>query len=193
MQQKYVYAYNGVVNFLRGIFPVPQKGSRVISAYTGANLIWRNHYTQSYKVGQAYLQQPLDLSNYLFIRTRERLLLENKVNAPQRVMKSGKPNKLSQNTTEKSLSSVNDDLVKAIPTLQNTLYVLQPQAGGKVPDLPVAFASNALYVLERNGAGAETREAYEHLLLPILRQKVEYLHAEGVAQVIWALANAELT
>lgn len=73
------------------------------------------------------------------------------------------------------------------------LYVLQPQQGAKVPDLPVAFATNTLYVLERNGAGAETREAYEHLLLPILRAKVDNLHAEGVAQAIWALANAELT
>ena len=123
MQQKYVYAYNGVVNFLRGILPLPQKGSRVVTAYSGANLIWRNHFTQSYKVGQAYLQQPLDLSTFLFIRTRERLLLENKVNAPQRVMKSGKANKLTLNTTEKSLTGVNEDLVKAIPALQNSLYI----------------------------------------------------------------------
>lgn len=57
----------------------------------------------------------------------------------------------------------------------------------------MAFATNTLYVLERNGAGGETREAYEHLLLPILRAKVEYLHAEGVAQAVWALANAEIT
>lgn len=117
MQQKYVYAYNGIANFLRGIVALPQNGSRVVSAYSGANLIWRNHFTQSYKVGQAYLSQPLDLSNYLFIRTRERLLLENKVNAPQRVMKSGKPSKLTQSTTEKSLTNVNEDLVKAIPAL----------------------------------------------------------------------------
>jgi len=97
------------------------------------------------------------------------LLLENKVNAPQRVMKSGKANKLTLNTTEKSLTGVNEDLVKAIPALQNSLYILSPQQGGKVPDLPVAFAYNTLYVLERNGAGAEAREAYEQLLLPILR------------------------
>lgn len=73
------------------------------------------------------------------------------------------------------------------------LYVLQPQQGAKVPDLPVAFATNALYALERNGAGAEAREAYENLLLPILRNKVDNLHAEGVAQAIWALSNAGLT
>ena len=95
MQQKYVYAYNGVINWIRGVFPWPQKGARVISAYSGANLIWRNSYTQAYKVGQAYTQTPLDLSNYLFIRTRERLLLENRVKTPQRVLKSGKPFVLS--------------------------------------------------------------------------------------------------
>ena len=50
-----------------------------------------------------------------------------------------------------------------------------------MPDLPVAFASNTLYVLERNNLGDITREAYENLLLPVLRAKVEHLHAEGVA------------
>jgi len=59
----------------------------------------------------------MDLSNFLFVRTRERLLLENKVNAPQRVMKNGKNNKLTLATTEKSLNHVNEDLVKAIPAL----------------------------------------------------------------------------
>ena len=47
-------------------------------------------------------------------------------------------------------------------------------------------------MLERNGAGQVAREAYERLLLPTIRNKVDYLHAEGVAQAIWALANAEL-
>ena len=118
MQQKYVYAYNGIVNFIRGVFPFPQKGSRPLTAYTStANLIWRNHFTLAYKVGQTYVQQPMDLSNFVFIRTRERLLLENKVNAPQRVMKNGKHNKLTQATTEKSLTHVNEDLMKAIPQL----------------------------------------------------------------------------
>jgi hypothetical protein len=28
--------------------------------------------------------------------------------------------------------------------------------------------------------------------LPVLKQKIEYLHAEGVAQAVWALANAEI-
>lgn len=54
----------------------------------------------------------------------------------------------------------------------------------------MAYASNSLYVLERNGAG--NREDYEKVLLPLLRKKAEYLHSEGVAQAVWALSNAEI-
>jgi hypothetical protein len=77
-------------------------------------------------VGQAFTQQPMDLSNYLFVRTRERLLFENKVNAPTHVNKSGKVNKLTDHFSKKSLFSINDDLTQTLPQLQNILYVLQP-------------------------------------------------------------------
>jgi len=46
-------------------------------------------------------------------------------------------------------------------------------------DLPVGFASNALYILERTGEG--NKEDYDKILLPILKKKIEYLHAEGVS------------
>lgn len=55
-------------------------------------------------------------------------------------------------------------------------------------DFPIAFATNALYVLERNGGGSH--EDYEKLILPILRKKIENIHFEGAAQVAWALSNA---
>jgi hypothetical protein len=126
MQQKYVYAYNGIVNWFRGFLVFPNRGARIVSSYSSPNLVWRNHVTQAYKVGPAYLQQPLDLSNMLFIRTRERLLLENKVNAPEKVMKSGKYEMLTKNTNARSLTSVNEELGKTLPLLQNMLYVLQP-------------------------------------------------------------------
>jgi hypothetical protein len=66
-------------------------------------------------MGQAYTQQPMDLSNYLFVRTRERLLFENKVNTPSKVNKSGKVNKLTANFSTKSLFSINDDLTQTLP------------------------------------------------------------------------------
>jgi|APCry1669190770_1035315.scaffolds.fasta_scaffold132046_2 hypothetical protein len=55
MQQKYIYAYNGLFNWIRGLLWVPQKG-QLISAYKNqaSTMIWRNHYTQNYKIGQAY-------------------------------------------------------------------------------------------------------------------------------------------
>ena len=67
--------------------------------------------------------------------------------------------------------------------MQKALYVSKGSE-----NLPVAFASNALYVLERNGGG--NRDDYEKVLLPILRKKIDYLHGEGVAQAVWALSNA---
>ncbi len=126
MQQKYAYAYNGLYNWLRGILAVPSTKAQLISAYNNQSktLVWRNQVTEAYKVGQAYTQQPLDLSNYLFVRTRERLLFENKVNAPSRVNKSGKTNKLTDHFSKKSLSAINEDIVQTVPLLQNILYVL---------------------------------------------------------------------
>ncbi len=127
MQQKYVYSYNALFNFFRGLLPLGQRNARVVSAYSGANLVWRNHFTLGYKVGQAYESQPMDLSNFVLIRTRERLLLENKVNTPQKVMKNGKACKWTSPVTEKSLKNVNEDLAKSVHQLQNMLWVLQPQ------------------------------------------------------------------
>ena len=159
--------------------------------HPSTTFVWRNHLTWGYKIGQAYTSQPLDLSNYLLIRTRERLLFENKVHAPNRVMRSGKASKLTSKFAEQSLIHITEDLTKTLPQFTNMLYVLQPTDDHKVPDLPVAFATNALYILERNGG--TQREVYDQLLLPVLRAKAEHLHAEGVAQAVWALANAELT
>ena len=84
MQQKYVYAYNGVANWIRGVIAIPQRSSKVIAQNASSQqLVWRNHFTQSYKVAEGFSQLPMDLSNFLFIRTREILLLQNKVAAPQ--------------------------------------------------------------------------------------------------------------
>lgn len=45
-----------------------------------------------------------------------------------------------------------------------------------------------MYALERNGGG--DKKFYEELLLPILKSKMEYLHAEGVSQAVWALSHS---
>ena len=57
----------------------------------------------------------MDLSNYLFIRTRERMLLENKVGQPGKVYSKGQANKLTFQTTVKSLEAVHNDIRETIP------------------------------------------------------------------------------
>ena len=100
-------------------------------------------------------------------------------------MKTGKHNALSKFTNEQSLLACRKDLLQGLQSLEKLLYILTEK-----DDLPVAFATNTLYVLERNGLGE--RSIYEKVLLPTLRKKAEYLHAEGVAQAVWALSNAEI-
>ena len=176
MQQKFVYAHNGIMQWIKGFNFIPERGAKVVSPFFSPDktYIWRNKVTDGYKIGMAYKDQPMDLSNYLFIRTRERMLLENKVVAPQTVFKSGKPSSLTRDANKKWLIECKKDLAVGLKDLAKIFYVTQ----GEV-DLPVAFATNALYVSERNGGFA--RDDYERLLLPLLRKKIEYLHSEGVS------------
>lgn len=61
---------------------------------------------------------------------------------------------------------VEEDLAKHLPNLERLIKILNLEKS----NLPVAFASNALYILEKNGLG--NREEYERVLLPILREKI---------------------
>ena len=47
--------------------------------------------------------------------------------------------------------------------------------------MPVAFASNALYILARNGMVRANDRVVEEKLIPLLHAKKDYLHGEGVA------------
>jgi len=111
MQQKYIYSYNSVYNWFRGILPVLTRGSVSEAPAYGSTrtLVWRNHVADNYKVAEGFTQQPLDLSNFLFLRTRESLLLKNKVHNPQRVLKSGKAG-LFGSVATKSLAAVDEDI-----------------------------------------------------------------------------------
>lgn len=111
--------------------------------------------------------------------------MQNKVYSPQNVMKSGKYNSFSKSTNESSLEVCRKDLQDGLESLERLLYI-----SNNTHDLPVAFASDAIYVLERNGHG--DRSFYEDILIPILKKKIEYLHAEGIAHAVWGLANAEI-
>lgn len=59
-------------------------------------------------------------------------------------------------------------------------------------NLPVAFATNAMYVLARNRPSAASREVIEQRLLPLVKAKAKYLHGEGISQVAYALSSAQI-
>jgi hypothetical protein len=176
MLQKYTYTPNAIWNFFRGIIPLP-RGSRLVHPYynQATTYVWRNFYTDGYHVSLTYAEKPLELSNYLFIRTRERFLLSNRVQAPQLVLKSGKPSYFSGPTSKGQLDEAERDIQAHLRLLERQLTVLDIAKH----NLPVALASNAIYILERNNAGS--KEHYERVIVPLLKAKAEYLHAEGVA------------
>ena len=58
-------------------------------------------------------------------------------------------------------------------------------------DLPVAFVSNALYVMSRNGMLEGSGSLVNDHLLPVLIEKQQWLHAEGVAHTVYALTAAK--
>lgn len=125
----------------------------------------------------------MDLSNYLLIRTRERIIMESHAANPATLLKNGKISKSKQDIIRDNLQEIRFDINKHLEQLNRILNISKGDE-----DLPVAFATNALYVLERNGAG--DHEQYSRILLPVLKKKIEYLHAEGVAHAVWALSNA---
>ena len=47
--------------------------------------------------------------------------------------------------------------------------------------MPVAFASNALYILARNGMVQANDRVVADKLIPLLHEKKDYIHGEGVA------------
>ncbi len=47
-----------------------------------------------------------------------------------------------------------------------------------------------MYSMERNGV--RNPDAIKRIFLPIIKKKIDYLHAEGVAQLVWSLARAEV-
>lgn len=48
-------------------------------------------------------------------------------------------------------------------------------------DMPVAFATNALYILAKNGMMESNSQVVADKLIPLMHEKKDYLHGEGVA------------
>jgi hypothetical protein len=75
MRQSYIYSFNGIANFFRGFLPSISARSVKTNVDTNTTFVWRNSVTDGYKIGLGYQDQPMDLSNYLLLRTKELLFL----------------------------------------------------------------------------------------------------------------------
>ena len=60
--------------------------------------------------------------------------------------------------------------------------------------MPVAFGTNALYILARNGLAqtADSQKLIHERLLPLIIKKQDFLHAEGLAMTVYALSEAKV-
>ena len=136
--------------------------------------VWRNKEADAYKIAAGYQDVPLELSNYLLVRTREHLLLQNKV---QDKFQSGSVlSKFTKEYSEKALDEVRMSLDIALQDFQKVFYVENEEF-----DQPVAFATNTLYVLTRNNLIASSGNLIQEHLLPLIKKKQDWMHGEGVA------------
>ena len=113
--------------------------------------VWRNKMTDGYKIGASFKDVPLDLSNYLLIRTRENILFRNKqlqkdVFRNKSFADNFKRPNTSENYTNDALIKITRDIEQGMIAMNRLFFINNERV-----TLPVAFATNTLYVLARNG------------------------------------------
>lgn len=195
MIKTYFYSRSGFLHFLRGFVPFYRRSELIntcAAATQGKKVVWRNDYTNTLKITEAYVDKPVELGNFLFLRTREWELghnvYTNSKSDPSKAFASAKnsrPNFLTGGTLY-GLYKVEEDLRKGFHHLKEMLSIIRDE---DIEKIPVSFASNVLYACEKNGLRNE--EMYKRILFPILKNKAQYLHAEGVSCAIWALGQLE--
>ena len=142
--------------------------------------VWRDKEDDAYKITEAYRDDPLELSHYLLVKTREYLLLQNKLE--ERLNSKNFISRYTKDYNQKAFKEVKVELDKGLQDFKRIFYVENQEF-----DLPVAFATNTLYILARNNLLESSGDLVPTVLLPLIKQKQDYLHGEGVAQAVYAL------
>lgn len=133
-----------------------------------------------YKVSNNYHHQPVDMTNFLIIKFRERLVLSSRVHDPSNITSSGKSSSQAASFLDKSTQELNS----AIPSFISLLNITLEE------DVPVAFSSDSLYMLER--LEINDRHLFYDSLVNKVKAKWSFIHSEGIAHVAWAAAHAEI-
>ena len=66
--------------------------------------MWRDKEDDAYKITEAYKDDPLELSNFLLVRTREYLLLQNKLE--DKINSNSLMSKYTQDYNKKAFTEV---------------------------------------------------------------------------------------
>ena len=185
------YLFNSInsYRFLRGFLPFYMKRELVSPCAvkaSGKKMVWRTSYSDTFKLTLGYRDKPMELANFLFLRTREREMMKNRIENKAETVRLKTP--YHTGSDGKYLSKIESDLHDGFEQLREMLEIMKTS---KDKNYPVAFASNILYSLEKNGLRNE--EVYQNILFPLLKKKAEFLHAEGIAGALWALGQVGTT
>ena len=186
MIKTYLFNHIKYIRFLRGFFPFYTKKSLIdlTSAAKTKRFVWRTSYSSTIKITESYADKPAELANFLFLRTRESNMLRARSNKGTDAVKYR--NYYTTGSDSKMLKIIGEDLCKGFGQLNEITSILKPS---DIDNLPVSFASNVLYVSEKNGM--RKLDLYKNVIFPLLKKKAKYLHAEGLASSIWALGQLE--
>ena len=91
-------------------------------------------------------------------------------------MLAGLKDKMFGETFKATLSACERNLEENLEYLHRIFYI-----DNKAADLPLAFATNSMYVLAKNGQAGICQERMAGDLLDLVLAKKEHLHAEGVS------------
>ena len=161
---------------------------------------------ESFKIGSgaSKFDNPLALSNYMLLRTKEKMVLEAKLKDLQLVssntstifdnFKKTDENKSAEVANPDDLQpKVDVDLLKEVDEIRKDIdeafvrldrMLAMAKDREEVSDFPVAFVTNILYVCEKNGIKSLiNHDAY----LDILMKKQDYIHLEGIGHAAYAL------
>lgn len=161
----------------------------------------------------ARYDKPMDLSNYMLLRTKEKMVLEAKLKDLDLVARSTGSKPSSSAAAVPETNSEDTDVAVASDAANNSgapatadLNVLKQvdeirkdideafvkldrmlsiaREREETSDFPVAFVTNILYVCEKNGVS----DLINHdVYLKLLKQKQDYLHLEGIGHAAYAL------
>jgi len=123
---RYCYQFNSFKFFLEGLIPI--RGTRIETTDqcgNPKNLVWRNKQEDDCKISSDFKDVPLELSYFLLMRTRERMMLENRVAKDNHLLQKRMLSFFTDNYGKKALKAVINDLDTNLVTLQRLFLMKQ--------------------------------------------------------------------